>query len=170
MLSTFRIFAAFAFPALPPEARVPLILAAALSEFLDGYLARRWKVITSLGQLLDPIADKLFILATIGVLIHEGRVSVLQFVLLAARDIVVAIGSASVVFENRLQSIPHLKPRWSGKIATTFQFSLLIVLFTDWAIARPLLLITIFLSVLSAIDYLYVVLHRRFDEGVDLEA
>jgi CDP-diacylglycerol--glycerol-3-phosphate 3-phosphatidyltransferase len=148
---------------IPPEWRVPLIILAALSEFLDGFLARRWHAITSLGQLLDPIADKLFILSTVGVLIHDGRVTVLQFILLAARDIVVAIGSASVVWETKMNSVPHLKPRWSGKVATTFQFGLLLVLFTDWWIAMPLLYVTIVLSVISAVDYLYVVLHRRFD-------
>ncbi len=162
-LSSFRILVAFAFPFLPEEWRIPAILAAALSEFLDGFLARRWHAETSLGQLLDPIADKLFILSTVGVLIYEGRVTVLQFILLAARDIVVAIGSASVVLEARHHAIPHLKPRWSGKIATTFQFALLFVLFTNWWIADPLLYLTIILSVMSAIDYLYCVLHRRFD-------
>lgn len=163
MLSVFRIAAAFAFPAVAMAWRVPLILAAALSEFLDGFLARRWNAVTPIGQLLDPIADKLFILATVGVLIQEGRVTVLQFVLLAARDIVVAFGCASVVLEDRKKSIPHLKPRWSGKIATTFQFALLFFLFTDWWIAEPFLILTIVLSVVSAIDYLYAVLHRRFD-------
>ena len=163
LLSIFRIVAAFAFPVLPVEWRLPLIMTAALSEFLDGFLARRWHAVTALGQLLDPIADKLFILATVGVLIHEGRVTVLQFILLAARDIVVAIGSASVVLETRANAIPHLKPRWSGKIATTFQFGLLMILFTNWWIAEPFLYLTIALSVISAIDYMYVVLHRRFD-------
>lgn len=162
-LSIFRIVAAFAFPALPHPWRIPVIALSALSEFLDGFLARRWNAVTPLGQLLDPIADKLFILATIGVLIHEGRVTVLQFVLLAARDIVVAIGSASVIWETKREAVPHLKPRWSGKIATTFQFALLFVLFTNWWIAEPLLYVTIVLSVISAIDYLYAVLHRRFD-------
>lgn len=167
-LSIFRICAAFAFPALPTSYRIPLIALAALSEFLDGFLARRWDAVTSLGQLLDPIADKLFVLSTIGVLIHEGRVTVLQFILLAARDIVVAIGSASVVWETRAHAVPHLKPRWSGKVATTFQFALLFVLFTDWVIAEPLLYVTITLSVISAIDYLYAVLHRRFDRPVEI--
>jgi cardiolipin synthase len=167
-LSVFRILAAFAFPVAPNEWRIPIIAAAALSEFLDGFLARRWRAVTSLGQLLDPIADKLFILSTIGVLIHEHRVTVLQFILLAARDIVVAIGTASVIAEIKKASVPHLKPRWSGKVATTFQFTLLFVLFTDWAIVEPFLYITIVLSVISAVDYLYAVLHRRFDP-IDLD-
>ncbi len=162
-LSAFRIAAAFAFPLIPATWRVPLILAAALSEFLDGFLARRWLAVTPLGQLLDPIADKLFILSTVGILIHEGRITILQFILLAARDIVVAVGTTSVVLEARQKAIPHLKPRWSGKVATAFQFGLLFVLFTNWWLADPLLFITIVLSVMSAVDYLYCVLHRRFD-------
>ncbi len=165
LLSIFRIAAAFAFPALPVAWRVPLIVLAALSEFLDGFLARKWKAVTALGQILDPIADKLFILATVGVLIYEGRVTVLQFILLAARDIVVAIGSASVIFEKRRQAISHLKPRWSGKVATGFQFALLFVLFTKWGTPQPLLYVTIALSVISAVDYIYVALHRRFDQA-----
>ena len=162
-LSVFRIAAAFAFLFCPVDWRIPMIAAAALSEFLDGFLARRWCSVTPLGQLLDPVADKLFILATVGTLIFEGRVTVLQFSLLAARDIVVACGSVSVFFETRKNSMPHLKPRWSGKVATAFQFGLLFVLFTQWSIARPFLYITIALSVVSAVDYLYCVLHRRFD-------
>ncbi len=140
-----------------------MIAIAAASEFFDGFLARRWNAVTPLGQLLDPIADKLFILATVGTLIYEGKVTVLQFILLAARDIVVAVGTISVLQEKKAQSVPLLKPRWSGKVATAFQFALLFVLFTNWSIAKPLLHLTIILSVISAIDYLYAVLHRRFD-------
>jgi CDP-diacylglycerol--glycerol-3-phosphate 3-phosphatidyltransferase len=163
VLSFVRIAMAFAFVFIPVSWRIPFIAIAAASEFLDGFLARRWNAVTPLGQLLDPIADKLFILATVGTLIYEGHVTILQFILLAARDIVVAIGTVSVLHETKSRSIPLLKPRWSGKIATTFQFALLFVLFTSWSIAEPLLIITICLSVISAIDYLYTVLHRRFD-------
>lgn len=154
---------AFVFAVIPVTWRIPFILIAAASEFFDGFLARRWNAVTPLGQLLDPIADKLFILATVGTLIYEGKVTFLQFILLAARDIVVAVGTVSVLYETKSKSVPLLKPRWSGKVATAFQFALLFVLFTDWSIAGPLLHITIVLSVISAIDYLYAVLHRRFD-------
>lgn len=163
LLSVWRIGLAFLFAFAPVAFRIPIIAVAAASEFFDGFLARRWNAVTPLGQLLDPIADKLFILATVGTLIHEGKVTILQFILLAARDIVVAIGTVSVLHETKGKSVPLLKPRWSGKVATAFQFALLFVLFTDWMIAGPLLQITIVLSVISAVDYLYCVLHRRFD-------
>lgn len=164
-LSIFRICLAALFPFLPAIASVRLgaIFAAALSEFLDGYLARRWNACTRLGQLLDPVADKLFVLATAGTLIHEHRLTILQFVLLASRDIIVAIGTLSVWAESREESIDNLKPRILGKIATALQFALLLVLFAELDFAPVFLQITIVASALAAIDYLYSVLHRRFD-------
>lgn len=166
-LSLFRIFLAAIFPLLP--AAVPLRLGviglAALSEFLDGFLARRWNAVTRLGQLLDPVADKLFVLATAGTLIGEGRLTFLQFVLLASRDIVVAIGTLSVWAESKDDSIDHLKPRILGKIATGFQFALILAMFAELGFADGLLQATVVASVLAAVDYLYTVLHRRFDRA-----
>ena len=140
-----------------------MILWALLSEFFDGFLARRWNAITPLGQLLDPIGDKLFILATISVLILEHQLGWLDFILIAMRDIVVAIGSVSVVLESRTQSISFLIPRISGKITTAFQFALLVSFFSVPVLVRPLFVVTVVASCLSAIDYLYIALHRRLD-------
>jgi cardiolipin synthase (CMP-forming) len=164
-LSIFRICLAAIFPFLPVFAplRVGFIVAAALSEFLDGFLARRWNAVSRLGQLLDPVADKLFVLATAGTLIYEHKLTILQFVLLASRDIIVAIGTISVWVESKEDSIDHLKPRILGKIATALQFALLLIMFADFAFAPAFLRLTIVASALAAIDYLYTVLHRRFD-------
>lgn len=166
-LSIFRIFVAFAFPFLPATVglRVMAVVAASLSEFLDGFLARRWNAVSKVGQVLDPVADKLFVLSTAGTLILEGRLTLLQFVLLASRDFVVAIGTLSVWAESRQESIDHLKPRILGKIATGFQFGLLFVMFAELGFAKPFLDLTIVASGLAAIDYLYAVLHRRFDRA-----
>ena len=53
---------------LVPEAdgwAVVLLMVSGFTDYLDGYLARRWHQISRLGQLLDPIADRLYILATL---------------------------------------------------------------------------------------------------------
>src|SRR4029434_2660907 len=47
-----------------------IFLAAAGTDLLDGYLARRWKQVTTIGTLLDPIADKLLISAALISLVH----------------------------------------------------------------------------------------------------
>jgi len=143
-----------------------MILWALLSEFLDGFLARKWNAITQLGQLLDPIGDKLFILATITVLILERQLSWLDFVLIAMRDIVVACGTISILLEARSQSISFLMPRMSGKITTAFQFALLTSFYGFPALVPYLFVSTIVVSCISALDYLYAALHRRFDKAL----
>ncbi len=163
LLSLSRIAAAAVFPFLPADWRLPAILWALVSEFLDGFLARRWHAITPLGQLLDPIGDKLFILATIAVLIVERRLSWFDFSLIAMRDIVVAMGSVSVLVETTRERRLPLLPRVSGKITTGFQFALLVCLFGIPELSRSMFVATAIASSLSAIDYLYYVLHQRFD-------
>ncbi len=164
-LSIFRIFLGFVFLLLPPAWRVPAIVAALLSEFFDGYLARRWNAVTRLGQILDPVADKIFVLFTVIALISEGRLALYQFALIAMRDIVVAIGSFSVMFESRQEAVQHLQPKLSGKVTTGLQFALLISLFANLGVSYPLYVVTAVSSSISAIDYLYAVLHRRFDSS-----
>jgi phosphatidylglycerophosphate synthase len=168
ILSLSRILMAFAFPFLPVSLRLPVIFWSLASEFFDGFLARRWNAVTSLGQALDPIADKLFVLSTVFVLISEGTLSWLDFSLIAMRDIVVAVGVFSVMAESRQSALLFLKPRYSGKIATALQFGFLVALYAfPGGLLRSDLhaffLVTAIASCLSAFDYLYFVLHRRFD-------
>lgn len=162
LLSTSRILFAMAFPFLESSWQVPVILVAGLTEFLDGYLARRWHAETLIGQSLDPIADKLFVLSTVATLIHQGLFTWPMFVLIAARDIVVAIGSFSAMLTGGTRALQHLKPKYSGKVATTLQFALLISLFAQTPLTTPLFIATAFMSCVSAIDYAYTILARRW--------
>jgi CDP-diacylglycerol--glycerol-3-phosphate 3-phosphatidyltransferase len=63
--------------------------AAAITDFIDGWLARRWGVVTVLGKFLDPLADKLIVMAALIMLIPHGRVPAWAVFLLLAREIIV---------------------------------------------------------------------------------
>lgn len=67
-----------------------IFLAAAATDLLDGYLARRWNQITTVGMLLDPIADKLLISAALVSLVQVHRVPSWMAVLIIGREFAVS--------------------------------------------------------------------------------
>ena len=63
-----------------------LFAAASITDFLDGYIARRNHLITSFGKFIDPIADKLLVNTLLILLAWSGRISVIAVLLMIARD------------------------------------------------------------------------------------
>ncbi|MGC2857318.1 CDP-diacylglycerol--glycerol-3-phosphate 3-phosphatidyltransferase [Novispirillum sp. DQ9] len=112
-----------------PTARwvaVTLFAAAAISDFFDGWLARRWNQVSSLGRFLDPIADKLLVAAVLLMLVAFGRVgewSVLPAVVILCREILVS-GLREFLAELHV-GVPVTK---LAKWKTTFQLMALPIL------------------------------------------
>ena len=67
-----------------------IFLAAAITDLLDGYLARRRRQVTTLGKLLDPVADKLLISAAFISLVELGRVPAWMVVIIVGREFAVS--------------------------------------------------------------------------------
>src|SRR5688572_19567898 len=74
-LSAARVVLALAFPLVSAEWRVWVVVAAALSDMFDGLVARWLRVESDTGRLLDPVADKFFVLILAGTLLYEGALS-----------------------------------------------------------------------------------------------
>ena len=72
-------------------AAVVVLVLAGLTDWLDGHLARRWNQRSRIGQLLDPVADRLYILAIIGSLAIRGIIPWWLVIVLAARDVMIAL-------------------------------------------------------------------------------
>ncbi|HLZ33742.1 MAG TPA: CDP-diacylglycerol--glycerol-3-phosphate 3-phosphatidyltransferase [Nitrospira sp.] len=66
-----------------------IFVVAAVTDLLDGYIARRTGQVTRLGKLLDPIADKLLVLSALILLVNVDRVSALVAILVIAREVAV---------------------------------------------------------------------------------
>ncbi len=67
-----------------------IFIVAALTDLLDGYLARKWSQITTLGTLLDPIADKLLISASLIALVEVRAVPAWMVILIIGRDFAIS--------------------------------------------------------------------------------
>ncbi len=64
--------------------------AASITDWLDGYLARKWGIVTILGKFLDPLADKLIVMAALIMLIPLGRVPAWAVFVILARELIVS--------------------------------------------------------------------------------
>ena len=153
ILSASRLVLAAGFVAVgAPEARLGLIGVAAVTDMLDGWLARRVKATSRWGALLDPIADRVFVLTVVGTFLFTGQLSTSAYFILIMRDLATAVGFLVA------RIIPWLRPvqfqaRRLGKLVTMLQlFTLLAVL--AYPAAVPLLLAGVALaSVLAIVDY-----------------
>jgi CDP-diacylglycerol--glycerol-3-phosphate 3-phosphatidyltransferase len=92
--------------------------AAAITDFIDGWLARRWGVVTVLGKFLDPLADKLIVMAALIMLIPHGRVPAWAVFLLLAREIIVTGLRSIASSEGIVIDASEL-----GKVKTIYQMA-----------------------------------------------
>ena len=133
---------------------------AALTDYFDGKLARTFKVESRLGAILDPIGDKLLLLFALIAIIdftQDNYVSIMASFLLAREFWISALREYSSAFNI----INSTAVTFIAKTKTAFQFLAISVYFfgaaTDLAIinflANFLLLVSVFLSYKSAIDY-----------------
>jgi CDP-diacylglycerol--glycerol-3-phosphate 3-phosphatidyltransferase/cardiolipin synthase len=134
---------------------IAVFVVASLSDALDGYLARHWNQRSALGALLDPIADKLLLLAvlvTFGIL--PPRYFPLWFtVIILSRDALLLLGYFVLRhFRHQIE----IKPHWSGKASTFFVFLAIgaVLLETNRPVLRTLCGLGGFLAVISTAVYI----------------
>jgi len=131
VLSALRLLGVplFLWLILVPQADGWAILLLAVSGFtdwLDGYLARKWNQISRVGQLLDPVADRLYILATLVGLLLRGIVPWWFVVILLSRDVLMA----GVLWLLKRRDVVGLPVHFLGKAATfnlLYAFPLLLI-------------------------------------------
>lgn len=93
---------------------------AALTDWLDGWLARRWNETSSFGAFLDPVADKLMVSAALLILLSMDRVDVFIALVIIGREIAI---SALREWMAQLGASASVAVHWLGKVKTAAQMT-----------------------------------------------
>ncbi len=140
-----------------------IFIIGSLTDFIDGFLARKLGQVTDLGKFLDPIADKLFVNSTVIVLIGQGMISPLFGIIFIGRDTIVDV--IRMIASNKGFVVAASK---FGKLKTVFQMmAITMILFFNIPfeaygiqVSTFLMYIAVFFSVYSGVDYYY--LNKKF--------
>lgn len=128
-----------------------VFLLTCISDSLDGYIARTWRQQTTLGTVLDPIADKLLMVTAFATLALLKALPVPLTILLIARDLILSVVVGVVLFTTG-RRLPG--PSLLGRAAVFAQMVTVVVglvfhVFTDWPVLealRPFILVPIFVA------------------------
>ena len=103
-----------------------LFVVASLTDFLDGYIARKYNLITNFGKFMDPLADKILTISGMICLIELGRIPSWIVVIIVAREFIIS-GFRLIAAENGVV----IAANYWGKFKTTFQMIMIILMIVN---------------------------------------
>ena len=132
-----------------------IFIAAAITDTLDGQIARRCNLVTTFGKFMDPLADKLLVCSAMIALVDQGRIPAWIVIIIIAREFIIS-GFRLVAADNGIV----IAASYWGKFKTVFQMLMVIVLILNIpnsffaVLGTVLTYIALALTVVSLIDYI----------------
>ncbi len=134
---------------------VAIFIVASLTDFLDGYLARKWNLVSNFGKFMDPLADKLLVMAALVSMVQLGDLASWVVIIILAREFAIT-GFRTLAMEAKIV----MAASWWGKVKTTVQMIMIIVVllnlpFPGISMIEMLLVgLAVFFTILSGVDYI----------------
>src|SRR3954466_3063752 len=161
IVSLSRVALAVAFVAdHDPNARIFIVLAAAVTDMLDGWLARKAGVTSRFGALVDPFADRVFALVAVATFVYEGSMTTLPNFIMIFRDLMTAVGFLVAKSVSWLKPV-EFRARWSGKAVTALQMVTFVAVLKFPDYVSSLIWVVGALSLFSVIDYTLALYRAR---------
>lgn len=126
---------------------------ASITDFFDGFLARKYNLITNFGKFMDPLADKLLVCSALICFVELGQLPSWIVIVIIAREFIIS-GFRLIASDNNVV----IAASWWGKFKTTFQIIMVILLIADIEklalFTQIIIWISLALTIISLIDYL----------------
>lgn len=128
-----------------------IFLLAGFTDFLDGYIARKYKIITKAGIVLDPLADKLMLITVLSCLLIKGYIPAWVLIVIAAKEIFMILCGVFLYKKNIV--IPS---NIFGKLSTVFFYISIFVLAFSHKIGIYLLYFSVASAIVAFFNYVIV--------------
>lgn len=125
-----------------------IFVIASVTDFFDGFIARNWDQMTKLGGILDPLADKMLVLAGFLGLMAIDRASVWAIFLILSREFFITGLRVVAVSEGK-----NISSTMAGKIKTVVQMIAIGFLTMNWPFAIEFLWLAVILTIYSGYEY-----------------
>ncbi len=135
-----------------------IFVIASITDFFDGFIARNFNAVSKLGEILDPLADKMLILGAFLGLLFLHRANAWAVYLILVREFFIT--GLRVVMASEGLSV---KASFIGKVKTVSQMIAIAFLLMNWPFGNLLLWIAVFLTLYSGIGYLKVYIKAHDD-------
>ena len=126
-----------------------IFVIASVTDFFDGYIARSWNQMTKLGSILDPLADKMLVLAGLLGLMVLDRASAFAVFLILSREFFITGLRVVAVAEGKAVASTMI-----GKVKTVVQMIAIGFLLMNWPLATELLWLAVILTIYSGYEYI----------------
>ena len=140
--------------------RLALVGVASFTDVLDGWLARRLGVTSRWGALIDPISDRIFVVAAVGTFVANGALSPLEAVALLLRDVMTVIGFFVAKSVSWLRRVTF-RARPLGKVVTVLQLATLLALIVAPRVVPALVVGVGAAAVAATVDYTLLLWRER---------
>ena len=126
-----------------------IFVIASVTDFFDGYIARSWNQMTKLGSILDPLADKMLMLAGFIGLVALNRASAFAVFLILSREMFITGLRVVAASEGK-----QVSSTMAGKIKTVVQMIAIGFLLMNWPFGTEILWIATLLTIYSGYEYI----------------